>query len=47
LHQLSPSKIRAQLKMSESTLRRALAFAFDPIASMCNRIQEAIIRMRG
>jgi hypothetical protein len=44
------SKIRVKLKMSESTLGRILAFAFDPvdpIASMLNRMQEVIDRDRG
>jgi hypothetical protein len=51
--QVPLSKIRAQLKMSESTLRMILAFAFDPInpidpiASMPNRMQEVIDRDGG
>jgi hypothetical protein len=52
--QIPLSKIRAQLKMSESTLRRILTFAkaipinpIDPIASMPNRMQEVINRYGG
>jgi hypothetical protein len=48
--QMPPSKIRAQLKMSESTLRRILVFAFNPInpiTSMPNRMPEVTSRDGG
>jgi hypothetical protein len=48
--QVPLTKIIAQLKMSESTLRRIPAFAFNPIdsiASISNGIEEVIDWDRG